>query len=65
MAVKGILVKRMKLAKSMIERELNVHSAVRHPNILQLLTCTTCENKLLLVTEFIDGNNLETSCLER
>ena len=58
-AVKEIVVRRMKLARSMIERELKVHSAVRHPNILQLLAYATIGNKLLLVTEFIDGKNLD------
>ena len=58
-AVKEVVVRRMKLAKSMIERELKVHSAVRHPNILQLLAYATTENRLLLITEFIDGKNLD------
>ena len=43
----------------MIERELKVYNAVRHPNLLQLLAYASKENKFLPVTKFVDGKNLD------
>lgn len=36
-ALKEILVKRIKLTKPLIKHELAIHSTVRHPNIIQIM----------------------------
>ena len=61
-AVKEITIMRMKLARTLIQPELDVHSSIRHPNILQLLAYSNEGNKLFLITELVDlvdGNNLD------
>ena len=39
--------------------EVKVHSMIRHPNIVQIMEISFLENSILLVSEFIDGRNLE------
>jgi serine/threonine protein kinase len=58
-AVKEMLVKRINIVKPMIEREMNVHSRIRHPCIVQLMAVAVSKNKLYLVTEYVDGSNLD------
>ena len=32
---------------------------LKHPNIVQLLAYAICEEEIVLVTNFVDGNNLD------
>ena len=57
--VKEISVQRMKCAQPWIERELNILSTIRYPNILQLLAFSTHGKTPFLITEYIDGEKLE------
>lgn len=59
MAVKEIVVKRVKLAKPLIKHELAIHSTVRHPNIIQILAYGLENNKLFMVSELKNGKNLD------
>ncbi|KAJ3103870.1 hypothetical protein HDU97_009789 [Phlyctochytrium planicorne] len=51
--------------KKYIEREIDIlrltpaKRDVRHPNVVQFMGCSTNENKLLLVTEFVAGGNVK------
>ncbi|XP_052713079.1 uncharacterized protein LOC128187043, partial [Crassostrea angulata] len=58
-AVKEILVIRMKLAKPLIKHELAIHSTVRHPNIIQIMAYGLENNKLFMVSELNNGKNLD------
>lgn len=58
-AVKEIVVKRMKLAKPLIKHELAIHSTVRHPNIIQIMAYGLENNKLFMVSELNNGKNLD------
>lgn len=58
-AVKEIVVKRVKLAKPLIKHELAIHSTVRHPNIIQILAYGLENNKLFMVSELKNGKNLD------
>lgn len=58
-AVKEIAIKRMKIVKPHIDRELCLHSKVRHPNIVLLMAYATENNKLYLISELIDGDTLD------
>ena len=49
----------MKYARKLIERELCVHSKIRHPNIVQLMAFAVDKNKLYLVQEYVAGSNLD------
>lgn len=59
MAVKEIVVKRVKLAKPLIKHELAIHSTVRHPNIIQIMAYGLENNKLFMVSELKNGKNLD------
>ena len=58
-AVKEIVVRRMKISKPVIERELELHSRVRHPNIVLLMAYATKLDRLYLVSELIVGDTLD------
>lgn len=57
--------KRINIVKPMIERELNVHSRIRHPCIVQLMAVAVSKNKLYLVTEYVDGSSLDDLIFSR
>ena len=58
-AVKKISVRNAKRIRPVLETEVKVHSMVRHPNIVQIMAVSFLKNSVLLVSEFIDGRNLE------
>lgn len=61
-AVKEIVIKRMKISKQIVDRELCVHSQLRHPNIVMLMAFAMESDRLYLVSELIDGVTLD-NCL--
>ena len=42
-----------------METEVQVHTMVRHPNITQIMAVSMEKNHLYIVSEFVDGANLE------
>jgi tRNA A-37 threonylcarbamoyl transferase component Bud32 len=63
-AVKKIPVKRMKKSKHLLERELKVNSSIRHPSIVLFLGYHVGNNEVQLVTEYMNGPNLEQVLFE-
>ncbi|KAH3828239.1 probable serine/threonine-protein kinase drkD [Dreissena polymorpha] len=61
-AIKEIKIKRMKIAKPIVDQELCVHSQLRHPNIVMLMAFAIESDRLYLVSELINGITLD-SCL--
>ena len=51
-AIRKILVKRMKILEKSLHRELQIRSRMRHPNIVQLVAYST-ENKSLYFVQYI------------
>lgn len=45
--------------RSRVNHEAKVHSLARHPNIVQLMAVSYAKNSIYLVSEYIDGQNLE------
>ncbi len=58
-AVKQIKLRNAKRIRPVLETEVKVHSMVRHPNIVQIMAVSFLKNSILLVSELIDGRNLE------
>lgn len=58
-AVKEIVIKRMKITKPLVDRELCIHNQLRHPNIVLLMAYTMESDRLCLVSELIDGVTLD------
>ncbi|XP_070537754.1 uncharacterized protein [Ptychodera flava] len=58
-AVKQINVRNVKLFQNRVKREIEVHSRIRHPNIVQLMAVGTEKNQLYIISEYINGANLE------
>jgi E3 ubiquitin-protein ligase mind-bomb len=61
-AIKEIRIKRIKVAKPLVDRELCVHSQLRHPNIVMLMAFALEKDRLYLISELIDGLTLD-NCL--
>lgn len=58
-AVKVVKVRNAKRLRSLLETEVSVHCKIRHPNIVQIMAISLLKNSVYLVSEFIDGPNLE------
>lgn len=58
-AMKKIPIRRMKAVKKMVQRELQVNASIRHPNIVLLMGYNVEGSELQLVSEYVDGPNLE------
>ena len=58
-AIKDIPVRNAKRIKSVMETKVQVHTMVRHPNITQIMAVSMEKNHIYLISEFIDGANLE------
>ncbi|CAB3988726.1 dual specificity kinase shkC-like [Paramuricea clavata] len=58
-AIKDIKVRNAKRLKSVMETEVQVHTMVRHPNITQIMAVSMEKNHLYIVSEFVNGANLE------
>jgi len=48
----------MQRIRPVLKMEVKVHSMIRHPNIVNI-EISFLKNFILLVSEFIDGRNLE------
>ena len=58
-AIKDIKVRNAKRLKSVMETEVQVHTMARHPNITQIMAVSIEKNHIYIVSEFVDGANLE------
>ena len=58
-AVKKLKVKRLKLVKHSLLKEVQVSSHIRHPNIVLLVCYSTEGDYLYLLTELMQGPNLD------
>ena len=58
-AIKDIQVRNAKRLKSVMETEVQVHTMVRHPNITQIMAVSLEKNHIYIISEFVDGANLE------
>lgn len=58
-AIKDIKVRNAKRLKSVMETEVQVHTMVRHPNITQIMAVSMEKNHIYIISEFVDGANLE------
>ena len=57
-AVKQMKVKRLKIVKQSLLKEVEIHSHIRHPNIVLLMGYSIEADHLFILTELIDGPNL-------
>jgi serine/threonine protein kinase len=48
----------------MIEREILVNTKLRHPNIVQFLATAKCTSAVYLVSEFIQGSNMDDAIFD-
>lgn len=58
-ALKHIKVRNAKKMQSVFETEVRVHSILRHPNIVQIMAISLLKNSVYIVSELVDGFNLE------
>ena len=58
-ALKHTKVRNAKRVWSAVQNELRVHSMVRHPNIVQIMGVSLLKNSLYIVSEYIEGLNLD------
>ena len=63
-AVKKITMRRKDLLAKHISDEVLIHSQIRHPNITQLMGYAFTKQALLIVSEFVNGDNLEAIIFE-
>ena len=59
MAVKHVKIRHAKCIQSIVEREVRLHSMARHPNIVQIMAISFWKNSIYIVSELIEGHNLE------
>ncbi|EDO30924.1 predicted protein, partial [Nematostella vectensis] len=62
-AVKVIRVRNASVS-SELENEVAVHSLVRHPNIIQIMGVSFIKNLVYIISELIDGKNLDDILFE-
>lgn len=58
-AIKRIKVRRASMIKSALRSEVLIHSMLQHPNIVQIMAVSMEKNELYVISELIDGSNLE------
>ncbi len=58
-ALKHMKVRNAKRVWSAVQNELQVHSMARHPNIVQIMGVSLLKNSLYIVSEHIEGLNLD------
>ncbi|XP_002734111.2 uncharacterized protein LOC100374872 [Saccoglossus kowalevskii] len=58
-AIKEIKGRNVKLLQGSIKREVQIHSRIRHPNIVQLMATAVEKNTMIIVSEYIDGPNMD------
>ena len=57
--VKVLKLRNVRRLKSVIETEVRVHDMIRHPNIVQIIAVSILTNSLYIVSEYINGLNLD------
>ena len=55
----SVAVKQMKLMVNILKSEVQVHSRIRHPNIVQIMAVAVGKRALYIVSELVNGANLE------
>jgi hypothetical protein len=58
-AIKRIKVRRPSMIQSALNSEVRIHSMLRHPNIVQIMAVAMEKKELYIISEFVDGSNLE------
>ncbi|XP_031565478.1 LOW QUALITY PROTEIN: uncharacterized protein LOC116300699 [Actinia tenebrosa] len=58
-ALKHIKLRNAKRMQPVFEAEVQVHSMLRHPNIVQIMAMSLLKNSVYIVSELVDGFNLE------
>ena len=58
-AVKQMMVRRVNAMKSVLESEVDIHSRIRHPNIVQIMAVALGKSSVYIVCELINGANLD------
>ena len=58
-AVKHVKIRNAKRLQTVVETEVRIHSMIRHPNIVQIMAISYLKNSIYLVSELINGRNLE------
>ena len=58
-AVKQMKVRQMKLITNILKSEVQVHSKIRHPNIVQIMAVAIGKSAIYIVFEVVIGANLE------
>ncbi len=49
----------------LVEREISIHKALKHPNVVALYEVVRCEKKVALVFEFVEQSLYEVLCKHR
>ena len=66
MALKIIPKKKLsRIERREIEKEAQILDQLSHPNVLQLIDYQDSDDYFVLVTEFIEGNDLQRVVLDR
>jgi serine/threonine protein kinase len=58
-AVKQMKVRQIKLITNILKSEVQVHSKIRHPNIVQIMAVAIGKSAIYIVSELVNGANLE------
>lgn len=58
-AIKRIKCRRASKITSALKSEVLIHSMLRHPNIVQIMAISMERNELYIISELVDGPNLE------
>lgn len=58
-AIKQIKIRNAARLKTTVNQEVQVHSLATHPNIVQLMAISYAKNEIYLISELIQGQNLE------
>ena len=58
-AVKVLKMRNARRLQTVIETEVRVHGMIRHPNIVQIMAVSILKNSIYIVSEYIDGLNLD------
>ena len=58
-AIKRIKMRRPSMIQSALNSEVRIHSMLRHPNIVQIMAVAMEKNELYIISEYVDGSNLE------
>ena len=51
--------------EQVIKNEVGIHSIIRHPRIVQIMCIVYTQKSVLLVSEYVDGCDLETAIFDK